>query len=329
MSEPNKPLGSHFAGSAPQGSREHFASRLGFILISAGCAIGLGNIWRFPYITGQYGGAAFILIYLLFLVILGLPVMIMEFSVGRASQRTAAGAFKALAPTKHWNWFGWFSFLGCFILMMFYTVVCGWMLSYTAKMGLGTFNGLDAAATGEVFNSLLANPGEMVAWMFVAIVIGLLVCSLGLQKGVERVTKVMMVALLVLMAALAVRSVTLPGAQAGIEFYLIPDFGRLLNDAEGAFSITQLGDAVYAAMGQAFFTLSLGISSMEVFGSRIGKERSLTGEAVRICGLDTFVALVAGLIIFPACFAFNVDAGAGPGLVFVTLPNVLDRKSVV
>ena len=248
--------------------REHFASRLGFILISAGCAIGLGNVWRFPYIAGEYGGAAFILMYLIFLVILGLPVMVMEFAVGRASQRSAAQAFDILQPSRRWHWFSWWAYIGCMLLMMFYTTVC----------------------------------------------------SLGLQKGVERITKVMMIALLGVMALLVVRSVTLPGAAEGLEFYLVPDFGKMF-----AGGLSGFGDAVYAAMGQAFFTLSLGISAMEVFGSRIGKQNSLTGEALRICGLDTAVAILAGLIIFPACFAFAVAPDQGPSLVFVTLPNVFNQ----
>ena len=307
-------------------SREHFASRLGFILISAGCAIGLGNVWRFPYITGQYGGAAFILMYLVFLVILGLPVMVMEFAVGRASQSSAAHAFERLAPGRRWGWFSWFAYVGCMLLMMFYTVVCGWMLDYVVKMATGDFAGLGPEAIGGVFTAMLGDPGELVGWMLVTIAIGLLVCSLGLQRGVERVTKWMMAALFVVMAVLAVRSVTLPGAGAGLRFYLVPDFGNLATDpSTGGFSLARLGDAAYAAMGQAFFTLSLGISAMEIFGSRIGRDRSLPGEAVRIGVLDTFVALMAGLIISPACFAFGVDPGQGPGLVFVTLPGVFEQ----
>ncbi|WP_165170374.1 sodium-dependent transporter [Adlercreutzia sp. ZJ242] len=300
--------------------REHFASRLGFILISAGCAIGLGNVWRFPYITGEYGGAAFILLYLVFLVVLGLPVMVMEFAVGRGSQKTSALAFDTLQPSRRWHWFSWWGYVGCLLLMMFYTTVCGWMLAYVAKMATGTFAGLDAAGVGGVFSSMLANPVELVGWMLAVIVIGLIVCSLGLQKGVERITKVMMLALLGVMALLVVRSVTLPGAAEGLAFYLIPDFGRMLSGGLAGF-----GEVVYAAMGQAFFTLSLGISAMEVFGSRIGPERSLTGEAIRICALDTAVAIVAGLIIFPACFAFAVAPDQGPALVFVTLPNVFNQ----
>ena len=300
--------------------REHFASRLGFILISAGCAIGLGNVWRFPYIAGEYGGAAFIVLYLIFLVILGLPVMVMEFAVGRASQRSAAQAFDILQPSRRWHWFSWWAYIGCMLLMMFYTTVCGWMLAYMAKMATGTFVGLDPDGVAGVFGTMLANPSEMVGWMLAVVVIGFFVCSLGLQKGVERITKVMMIALLGVMALLVVRAVTLPGADAGLEFYLVPDFGKMF-----AGGLAGFGDAVYAAMGQAFFTLSLGISAMEVFGSRIGKQNSLTGEALRICGLDTAVAILAGLIIFPACFAFAVAPDQGPSLVFVTLPNVFNQ----
>ncbi len=231
--------------------REHFASRLGFILISAGCAIGLGNVWRFPDIAGEYGGAAFIVLYLIFLVILGLPVMVMEFAVGRASQRSAAQAFDILQPSRRWHWFSWWAYIGCMLLMMFYTTVCGWMLAYMAKMATGTFVGLDPDGVAGVFGTMLANPSEMVGWMLAVVVIGFFVCSLGLQKGVERITKVMMIALLGVMALLVVRAVTLPGADAGLEFYLVPDFGKMF-----AGGLAGFGDAVYAAMGQAFFTLS-------------------------------------------------------------------------
>ena len=296
-------------------NREKFSSRLGFILISAGCAIGLGNVWRFPYITGKYGGAAFVLLYLVFLVILGLPVMVMEFAVGRASQKSCAKSFQALQPAGgHWAWFKWWGFAGCYLLMMFYTTVGGWMLAYVVKSAAGAFN---TAAPSDVFGGLLANPSELIGWMLVAVMLGFLVCSMGLQKGVERITKVMMSCLLVIMLVLCVRSVTLPGAGEGLKFYLVPDFGKMFENGWASF-----GEAVYAAMGQAFFTLSLGISAMAIFGSYIGKSRALTGEALNIAVLDTAVALLAGLIIFPACFAFGVDPGEGPGLVFVTLPSV-------
>lgn len=314
-------------------AREQFKSRLGFILISAGCAIGLGNVWRFPYIVGEYGGAAFIVLYLIFLILLGLPIMVMEFSVGRASRKSVARAFDVLEPKgTHWHKFKWVGIVGFYLLMMFYTTVAGWMLSYIPKMAMTDFGALasSAATVGEsgasgasqfegMFSSMLADPIQMVIWMLVACAISLLVCSLGLQKGVERVTKVMMVCLLALMFILAVRACTLDGAGAGIAFYLLPDFGKLFS-SWGAF-----GEAVFAALGQAFFTLSVGIGSMEIFGSYIDKKYSLAGEAVRIAGLDTFVAIVTGLIIFPACFAFGVSPDSGPGLVFITLPAVFDQ----
>ena len=298
--------------------REKFGSRLGFILISAGCAIGLGNVWRFPYITGKYGGGAFVLIYLFFLAVLGLPVMVMEFAVGRASQRSCARSFQLLEPkgTK-WHWAKWVGFGGCLLLMMFYTTVGGWMMNYVVKSASGVFQGLGGDAVAGVFSQMLSSPGEQILWMLAAVLLGFLVCAMGLQKGVERITKIMMTCLLFIMLALCVRSVTLKGAGAGLRFYLVPDFRKMAESG--------IGEAVYAAMGQAFFTLSLGISAMAIFGSYIGKERSLTGEAVNICVLDTFVALLAGLIIFPACSAFGVDPGEGPGLVFVTLPSVFNQ----
>lgn len=305
--------------------REKFGSRIGFILISAGCAIGLGNVWRFPYVCGEYGGAAFVLLYLVFLVILGLPILVMEYAVGRASQKSCARSYNILEPegTK-WHWYKWFAFAGNFILMMFYTTVAGWMIAYAFKMATGQLTGLgtsaSASASGaaeQAFTALLADPFQMLFWMVIICGIGFFIVGLGLQNGVERVTKVMMACLFVAIVILAINSVMLPGAHAGLEFYLMPDFGKMIENG--------FGDAVYAAMGQAFFTLSLGISAMEVFGSRIGKQNSLTGEALRICGLDTAVAILAGLIIFPACFAFAVAPDQGPSLVFVTLPNVFNQ----
>lgn len=310
---------------AASGGRERFASRLGFILISAGCAIGLGNVWRFPYITGEYGGAAFVLIYLVFLAILGLPVLVMEFAVGRASQQSAALSFDTLQLSRKWHWMSWVCFIGSIILMMFYTTVAGWMLSFVFKTASGTFNGLDSDGVAQVFGSMLANPAEMIGWMIVVTVLSFFVCSLGLQKGVERITKVMMLCLLGIMAVLVIRAVTLPGGLEGLKFYLVPDFSRLFAGATAAEQWGSFSEAVFAAMGQAFFTLSLGISSMQIFGSYIGKERSLTGEAVRICALDTSVAIAAGLIIFPACFAFAVEPDSGPSLVFITLPSVFNQ----
>ena len=308
-------------------AREQFKSRLGFILISAGCAVGLGNVWRFPYIVGEYGGAAFIVLYLIFLAILGLPILVMEFSVGRASKRSIARAFNELEPPRsHWHVFKWIGSTGLYLLMMFYTTVAGWMLAYIPKMAITNLGGIgsegETAAAGALsglFNSLLSNPSELIAWMVAACAIALLVCSLGLQKGVERITKVMMVCLLSLILVLAIRACTLEGALDGIAFYLLPDFSKIFS-SWGTF-----GDAVFAALGQAFFTLSIGIGSMEIFGSYINKDYALTGEAVRIAGLDTFVALATGLIIFPACFAFGIAPDSGPGLVFITLPTVFEQ----
>lgn len=298
--------------------RETFASRLGFILISAGCAIGLGNVWRFPYITGKYGGAAFVLIYLCFLVILGIPIMVMEFSVGRASQRSAARSFHVLEPkgTK-WHLASYVAIAGNYLLMMFYTTVGGWMLSYIVKMAAGTFTNLTPDEVGGVFNNMLSNPGEMTFWMVITVVVSFGVCSMGLRNGVERINKAMMSLLFVILIALCIRSVTLDGAAEGLKFYLVPDFSKMAENG--------IGEAVYAAMGQSFFTLSLGIGAMAIFGSYISKERRLTGECINICILDTTVALLSGLVIFPACFAFGVDPGEGPGLVFVTLPNVFNQ----
>ncbi len=300
--------------------REQFGSRLGFLLISAGCAIGLGNVWRFPYITGQYGGAAFVLIYLIFLVILGLPIMVMEFSIGRAGRKNIAGALRALEPKgSKWHLYGYFAILGNLVLMMFYTTVAGWMLGYFYFMVKGDLSGLTPDQVGGFFGGFLSQPGALIFWMALTVVLGFFVCSLGLQKGVERVTKFMMSALFVILIVLVFRSVTLPGASAGLTFYLKPDFGKVME--------TGLWETIYAAMGQAFFTLSLGIGSMAIFGSYIGKDRALTGESLNIMGLDTLVALLAGLIIFPAAAAFNVDAGAGPGLIFVTLPNIFNTMA--
>lgn len=300
--------------------REKFASRLGFILISAGCAIGLGNVWRFPYITGKYGGAAFVLIYLLFLLILGLPIMVMEFAVGRASQKSAAVSFDVLEPkgTK-WHWYKWGAMAGNYLLMMFYTTVGGWMIAYFAKMLAGEFTGKTPDEVGAVFNGMLGQPVYMGVFMLITIALGFGICSMGLQKGVERITKAMMACLFLIMIVLCVRSITLPGAAEGLKFYLLPDFGRMAEQG--------IGEVVYAAMGQAFFTLSLGIGALAIFGSYIGRERRLTGEAINVTLLDTSVALMSGLIIFPACSAFGVSNGEGPGLVFVTLPNVFNQMA--
>ncbi|MBR5613780.1 MAG: sodium-dependent transporter [Clostridia bacterium] len=300
--------------------REKFSSRLGFILISAGCAIGLGNVWRFPYITGLYGGAAFVLIYLFFLIIFGLPIMAMEFSVGRASRKSVATSFKELEPkgTK-WHIFSYFAMAGNYLLMMFYTTVAGWMLAYFVKTVKGDFSGATPEQINTAFGTMVSQPLEMIFWMFLAVVIGFGICSLGLQKGVEKITKVMMSSLFVVMFILVIRSVTLPGASEGLKFYLMPDFGKMLES--GVFEV------IFAAMGQAFFTLSIGIGSMAIFGSYIDKERSLMGESVSILCLDTTVAILSGLIIFPACFSFGVNPDSGPNLVFVTLPNIFNAMA--
>ncbi len=306
--------------------RERFGSRLGFLLISAGCAIGLGNVWRFPYITGEYGGAAFVVMYIVFLVAFSLPILVMEFAIGRGSQKSAARAFDVLEPEgSKWHVAKWIAFCGNILLMMFYTVVAGWMLSYVYKSATGAFVGQSGEGVAAVFTNLLGSPVELIAWMVVVIAIGLAVCAAGLQNGVERVTKVMMLCLLVVLAILCVRSVTLEGAGEGLAFYLIPDFGKLFAGATVGEQAATFGTAAYAAMGQAFFTMSLGIGSMMIFGSYIGKDRALMGESLRIGALDTLVAIMAGLIIFPACSAFGVEPGAGPGLVFVTLPSVFEQ----
>ena len=301
--------------------REQFASRLGFILVSAGCAIGLGNVWRFPYITGEYGGGAFVLLYLVFLVIFGLPILVMEFAAGRASQKSIARSYDTLEPAgTKWHHIKWIGLAGNYLLMMFYTTVAGWMVAFMVKSATGELAGVSAEESGAIFNALLADPVQMLVYMALVVLIGVLVCRMGLQKGVERITKVMMSALFVVMVVLCVRAVTLPGGLDGLAFYLLPDFDKLFGQG-----LNTTLDAVYAAMGQAFFTLSIGAGSMSIFGSYLGKERSLPGESVRIAGVDTLVALMAGLIIFPACFAFGVEPGSGPGLVFITLPSVFEQ----
>lgn len=295
--------------------REKFSSRLGFLLISAGCAIGLGNVWRFPFITGKYGGAAFVLLYLVFLVLLGLPIMVMEFAVGRASNKSAALSFDTLEKqgTK-WHWHKYSSLAGNYLLMMFYTTIAGWMLIYCVKMLSGTFTGLTAAEVSKVFAGMTASPLLMGLSMAAITVCCFLICSAGLQNGVEKITKWMMLCLLAIMLVLAVHALTLSGAKEGLRFYLFPDFEKLKG--------TNLMNAIFDAMGQAFFTLSIGMGSIAIFGSYIDKTHSLTGEAVRVTMLDTGVALMAGLIIFPACFTYGVSPDSGPNLIFVTLPNV-------
>ena len=296
--------------------RESFKSRTGFLLVSAGCAIGIGNVWRFPYVVGQNGGGLFVLFYLIFLVLMGIPVLTMEFAVGRASGKSAVLSYKTLEkPKSKWHIHGWFCMLGCYMLMMYYTTVSGWMTSYFYKFATGEFEtGMDSKSVTNVFNNLTSSPTEMLIWIFIITALGFFVCSKGVQKGLEKVSKFMMVALLVLIVVLAIHSVTLSGAKEGLSFYLIPDFERV--------SKIGLGNVITSAMSQAFFTLSLGIAAMEIFGSYMKKDHALTGEAVRICCLDTFVAIMAGLIIFPACFSYNVEAGQGPALIFDALPNV-------
>ncbi len=300
--------------------RENFGSRLGFLLVSAGCAIGIGNVWRFPYVAGQNGGGMFVLFYLLFLLCMGVPVLTMELAVGRAGRASAVKAYQALEkPGQKWHIHGWICMLGCYLLMMYYTTVAGWMMSYFIKFLTGAFDGLDTAAISGVFTSLKQNPGEMLMWMGIVVTAGFIVCSFGLQKGLERISKFMMSALLLLIIVLAVHSFTLQGAAEGIKFYLMPDIGRALE--------LGMGKVITAAMNQAFFTLSLGIGAMEIFGSYMADKQTLPGEAVRICGLDTFVALMSGLIIFPACFSFGVEPTQGPALIFVTLPNVFTNMA--
>ena len=296
--------------------RETFGSRLGFILVSAGCAIGIGNVWKFPYVAGANGGGVFVLFYLLFLLCMGVPVLTMELAVGRASRKSAVLAYKELEPKgSKWHIHGWFCVIGCYLLMMYYTTVAGWMVSYFVKFMTGDFaSGMSTTEVSATFGNMLANPVEMTVFMAAVVVAGFFVCSRGLQNGLEKITKVMMLALLGLIMILAVHSITLPGSGAGLSFYLLPDFSKAIEIG--------LGKVITAAMNQAFFTLSLGIASMEIFGSYMSKEHTLGGEAVRICALDTFVAITAGLIIFPACFSFGVQPDAGPQLIFVTLPNV-------
>ncbi len=299
--------------------REKFSSRLGFILISAGCAIGLGNIWRFPYITGQYGGAAFVLLIIFFLIVLGVPILVMEFAMGRASYRSMARSFDALEPRgSKWHRFKWLGLVGCYLLMMFYTVVCGWTIAYFVKAVMGTFDGTEDVSA--VFGSMVGSPVELTGWMVLVAVIGFGICALGLQKGVERVTKVMMASLFVIMILLCVHSLALEGGQAGLEFYLLPDFDNLFNNPNACFP-----KIVYAAMSQAMFMLSIGVGSMSIFGSYVTRDRKLTGEAVNIALLDALVAIMAGLIIFPACFAYGISPDAGPSLVFLTLPAVFEQ----
>lgn len=298
--------------------RERLGSRLGFILLSAGCAIGIGNVWKFPYMVGQYGGGAFVLVYLLCLVALGVPVMTVEFALGRASQKSPVRIYQALEKKgQKWHIHGYFAMVGNYVLMMFYSTVAGWMLQYFVKLATGQFEGLDATGVASGFGEMLANPVELTIYMGIVVVLGFAICAIGLQNGLERVTKWMMSALLVIMVILAINSIFLDGGLAGLEFYLKPDFNKMAEIG--------IGTVVVAAMNQAFFTLSLGIGSMAIFGSYLGKERSLMGESVNVAILDTFVALASGLIIFPACFAYGVQPDSGPSLIFITLPNIFNN----
>lgn len=298
--------------------REKLKSRLGFILISAGCAIGIGNVWKFAYMAGQGGGGFFVLLYLLFLVMLGIPIMSMEFAVGRASQKSPAQAYKALEKAgQKWHIHGYIALIGNYLLMMFYTTVAGWMLYYFYLTSTGKFVGLNTDGVANVFSEMLQKPVTMTICMLIIVVVGFFICSIGLQNGLEKVTKVMMVALLAIMVILAINSFFMKGAKEGLSFYLIPSIERA--KAAG------IGNTAVGAMNQAFFTLSIGIGAMAIFGSYIGKDRSLLGESVTIAALDTFVAITSGLIIFPACFTFGVDQTQGPSLVFITLPNIFNN----
>ena len=297
--------------------RESLGRRLGFILLSAGCAIGIGNVWKFPYMAGQYGGGAFVLVYLFFLAIMGIPVMTMEFAMGRASRKSPVCMYQELERKgQKWHFHGYAAMLGNYVLMMFYTSVTAWMLQYFVKMVTGSFVGKDSAGVEAVFNSMMGDAKTMILYMGIVVVIGFGVCAIGLQKGLERVTKYMMLALLGLMVVLAVNSMFMEGGADGLKFYLLPDFGRMAEIG--------VGEVIVGAMNQAFFTLSLGIGSMAIFGSYINKDRSLLGEAVNVGILDTFVAFCSGLIIFPACFAFDVEVSSGPPLIFITLPNIFN-----
>ena len=295
--------------------RESFSSRLGFILVSAGCAIGIGNVWKFPYVAGKNGGGLFVIIYLLFLAMMGIPILTMELALGRASRKSIVGAYKKLEKKgQKWHIHGWFCIVGCYLLMMYYATVSGWIASYCWKFGSGAFSGMTTDSIEGTFNQMLTNPWEMMIFMGIIVVLGFLVCSIGLQNGLERITKIMMICLLALIIVLGVNSLTLPGAAAGIQFYLLPDFD----------SVEQIGlyNIVSSAMSQSFFTLSVGISSMEIFGSYMSKDHTLFSESVRITSLDTFVALMSGIIIFPACFSYNVAPQEGPALIFNALPKI-------
>ncbi len=299
-------------------AREQLKSRLGFILLSAGCAIGIGNVWKFPYIAGENGGGFFVLIYLFFLIVLGVPIMTMEFSMGRAAQKSPVKLYQQLQkPGQKWHIHGFAGMAGNYMLMMFYTTVSGWMLRYFVSTAAGDFTGLDTAGVKSYYDGMLADPVSMIVYLAVVVFIGAFVCSFSLQGGLEKITKLMMSALIVIMVILAVNSVFTEGGEDGLRFYLLPDVSKIQDKG--------IGNVIVAAMNQAFFTLSIGIGSMAIFGSYIGKDRSLMGESVNIALLDTFVAITSGLIIFPACFAYGVDVNSGPDLIFITLPNIFNN----
>ena len=295
--------------------RESFKSRLGFILVSAGCAIGIGNVWKFPYITGEYGGGVFVIFYLLFLFIMGAPILTMELAIGRGSRKSAVQGYKTLQPAKsHWHVHGWICLIGSIILMMYYTTVAGWMLNYAFKFATGKFDTVTDSYVTSVFNNMLNSPFEMLFFMSLTVLIGIIVCSLGLQNGIEKITKFMMLGLIFLIVILVIHSLTLSGAKEGLSFYLLPNWERAKQIG--------IGNVITAAMNQSFFTLSIGIASMEIFGSYMSKDNSLLSESLRISVLDTFVAIMSGLIIFPACFSYNVETSAGPSLIFIALPQI-------
>lgn len=298
--------------------REHLGSRLGFILLSAGCAIGIGNVWKFPYIAGLYGGGIFVLIYLFFLIVIGVPVMTMEFALGRASQKSPARLYQTLEPKgSKWHIHGYVAVIGSYLLMMFYTSVSGWMFQYFVDTAAGKFNGLNTSQVAEAYQGMLQNPLTMFIYMALIVVVGYIINSFSLQKGLERITKYMMLALLTIMVILAIHSFSLPGGEEGLAFYLLPDIDRM--------SDIGIGNVIVGAMTQAFFTLSLGMGAMAIFGSYIDKKQALMGESINVALLDTFVAMTSGLIIFPACSAYGIAVDSGPNLIFVTLPNIFNN----
>ena len=301
--------------------REHLGSRLGFILLSAGCAIGLGNVYKFPYIAGQNGGAIFVLVYLACLLLLGLPVMVMEFSMGRAAQRSPVRMYQQLEPKgSKWHIHGVVSMLGNIIMLMCYCTITGWLLQYFVDTAAGKFAGLDTAGVANMFGTVTSSTGSMIFYTLLTVVLASIVCSFSLQGGLERITKWMMLALLSIMVVLAVNSCLLDGAVEGLKFYLLPNWDNFVNAG--------IGNVIVAAMNQSFFSLSLGIGAMAIFGSYLKKDRSLMGEAVNVVILDTCVAFTAGLIIFPACSAFGVEANAGASLIFITLPNIFNNMAL-